>query len=286
MTAALLLWPTLAQSSTTGALDSMIGGLDITAPQLAVYTLVFAVVVILLVLGTEFWMNLYGLVTAPSVAASRLMGEQQILPGLFVVLMSGLLMAVFAMLIMTTPKYLESQGDSLGQLFAAISQQYAAMGVPYTTTAFNFEIDDPNLTIMKALGFFLMVPLTFAIFWYSWGVGVLVSGKLIGMRNAAGVNNAVCGLCWPMLLWPFMFWASAQAQIFGHGAAWGLYGLLALFQLFWILTIAREFYRVGWVPTIIGVLLSLVVGLIVFAIGFTLLVMFYGLLKEQLPQYI
>ncbi|MCG3151719.1 MAG: hypothetical protein GEEBNDBF_01000 [bacterium] len=281
-----LFWSTVAQTGATGALDSMISGLNISAPQLAIFTLVFAVVVILLVLGVEFWFNLYGLLTAPSVASSRIMGEQQILPALFVVLMSGLITAIFSLMIMTTPQYIESQSDQIGQALSGITEMYASMGVPYVSTAFNFKIDDPDLTVMKALGFFLMVPLTFTLFWYAWGVGVLIAGKLIGMRNAAGVNNAVCGLAYPILLSPFMYWSSAQAQIFGHSAAWGLYGVLALIQLLWLLNIMREFFRVGWVPTIIGLLLSLVAGGVVFAIAFTLLAMFYGILKEQLPQYV
>lgn len=275
----------LAQSAATGALDSMIGGLNITPTQLAVFTLAFAILVILMVLGKEFWLNLYGLCTVPSVAFSRLMGEQQLLPAVFLVLMSGLGIAIFALRIMPTQQYLDVAQDQWAQMFAQLSDMYESAGVPYASQAMRFELDDVRLSVMKALGFFLLIPLTNVIWWYSLGVGYIVAGKLIGMRNAAGVNNVVCGLAWPMLLEPFKFWAESQARFFGHNAAWVLWGLLMLVQVLWILILSRELFRVGWVPTIIGILLAFILGGLVFAVAFTVLVILFGVLKENLPQY-
>ena len=280
-----LVTPVLAQGA-TGALDTTISGMNMSPDRIAIFSLVFGVVVILLVLGTEFWINLFGLFTAPTVVFSRLMGEQQILPALFVVLMSGLLIAVFALMILPTDAYIEKQSDNVAQLFKAISDQFATLGVPYASSAFAFELDDVRLSVMKSLGFFLLVPFTMAIYWYSQGVGFLVAGKLIGMRNAAGVNNVVCGLAWPLALWPILFWSNAQAVIFNNSAAWVLWGLAMLLYIVWTLLLAREFFRVAWVPSIIGTVLGYVIGFVVYVLAFVILVMFYGLLKEQFPQYL
>ncbi|MEO7993426.1 MAG: hypothetical protein ABI743_03430 [bacterium] len=147
-----------------------------------------------------------------------------------------------------------------------------------------FKMDElKELSVMKALGFMLTIPFLLLIFWYALGVGIVVAGKLIGMRNASGVNNVVCGTAFPFVLFPFLYYTLAKAQIFGATWGWVLFGLLMIIEVIWTLMLLREFFRVGWIPTIIGLLIGIIVGALIFAAAFAILVMIFGLIKTYIP---
>ncbi|MEO7993427.1 MAG: hypothetical protein ABI743_03435 [bacterium] len=129
MTHLAVLLPFLAQNAVTDALDSVASSVG-QPDRMAIYTLTFTAVVILLVLGTEFWVNLYGILTAPTVAFSRLMGEQQLLPAIFLILLSGILLGIFMLLIMTTPEYMSVAGDKTASIIQTISDQFTPSASP------------------------------------------------------------------------------------------------------------------------------------------------------------
>ncbi len=82
----------MLQAGATATVDPL---LENTEPHLMILWITLGVIVVALIaLGGEFWSNLWGVITAPSLTFQRLCGEAQWVPGVVVIAMTGSVFSV------------------------------------------------------------------------------------------------------------------------------------------------------------------------------------------------
>ena len=94
----------------------------------SVTILVITAIVIIIVLGLEFWRNLFGMLGSPSLTFQRLIGEVSLPPAIFVVIVSGMFMAIILLLAWTDAVTGDAVKAQFNIFFDWMSEKVATMG--------------------------------------------------------------------------------------------------------------------------------------------------------------
>jgi hypothetical protein len=76
----------------TAQVDQIIANYQ--ANQLILWITLGVIIIALIALGTEFWVNLWGIIWSPSLTFQRILGEGQWVPAIVVVAITGMSIAV------------------------------------------------------------------------------------------------------------------------------------------------------------------------------------------------
>ena len=95
----------MGELNATGSIDAIIASYD--AISLTIYITLAVIVIAIIALGSEFWVNLWGIIIYPAMTFQRLLGEAQWVPGIVVVAISGLSSAMIFLAYISDQKLTE-----------------------------------------------------------------------------------------------------------------------------------------------------------------------------------
>jgi len=268
----------------TTQVDQLIAGYEST--QLIIWITLGVILVALIALGTEFWVNLWGAIHAPSLTFQRLCGEAQWVPGLVVVAMTGMAVAAVIMKYLDNPAVL---GTVLNGLDPAVNQQagtiyeqldnvFDQMGSDFTIAG---NIENIRKFAFQSRSVAMAVPLFFIILWFFWGLGGQLASMIAGNKAGHGYSNLLSALPYAFIVSILSTWFFMMMEG-GSGAGKILFMITSLYFLFLHVVLMREHGRYDIGKAIVATVLTVVLT-IVFLVVLAFLVAF---VMVQIDNYL
>ena len=226
-----------------------------------VWILVFAIVVIILVLGKEFWLNLFGMLGSPSLTFQRLIGEVSLPPATFVVVICGFLIAVTLMVQWNHETY----GDAVVAQFnigfdAAAEQISENLGdvLPNDQIDFTGWLGKMQRDVAASLIFFVLMPLGCLVIWLLGGIGFHLGSMFSGNKGGGSIPGMLTASAYTYLAAVLVI-LFAIKMIYAGGFNTAMLIICGLYWVFLWTLLMREYGRYNYVKGFI----SLVVGFII-----------------------
>jgi len=244
----------------TSQVDSILQNYQ--AAQLIIWITLGVIVVAIIALGSEFWVNLWGVIAYPSLTFQRMLGEAQTIPGIVIVAIAGMASAaiilsffsneviVEKLLEMSNPEQnpqVQVAAGQLDTLFEQIGSDFSVTGNIEYIQEFTFQ----TRSIAVAL------PVAFMVLWFLWGLAAQLASMIAGNKAGHGLTNMWSALPYVFILFVPLNWF-AMLQIYGHGWARFMEILFNLWFLFMHVVLMREHGRYDIGKAIIATIFTLI----------------------------
>ncbi len=223
----------------------------------SVTILAITVIIIVIVLGLEFWRNFFGMLGSPALTFQRLIGEISLPPAIFVVVVSGILMAITLLLAWTDPVTGDAVKAQFNIFFDWMSEKVATMGgaIPEQINLREwFGHVEQDLAYLYA--FFVLVPIGALIIWVLGGVGFHLASLMSGNKGGGSIGGLLTASAYTYL--PDVLVILFLVKFIYSGTFNTI--LLVIFGLYWLflwVLLMREYGRYSYIK-----------GFISFIIGF------------------
>ena len=261
----------------TSQFDEVIHQVPYSQITMSIWIMWVAVVVVLIVLGLDFWRNLFGMWFFPRMNFSRIAGELQIIPNMFVALMFGLINGIIGF---NYYRIDEIKGSFLAQMDKTIRpllEQVAGMTQMPLATVIDSMKADPDY----AYGLLALIPLFCGFAWFFYGLSLWLTSKFVS-KSGGTLGNFLCGISYFSWLTPFLFlgyWIGfmnpSVAMVFL------IIGFVLL--VFYMTATLRDYFHIPWGNTLVAVV---IVAPLIFVILMSLFVILMLMAVNQLGQYI
>jgi len=241
--------------------------------QLILWITLGVILVALIALGSEFWVNMWGMIWSPSLTFQRLLGEAQWVPGIVVVALIGMASAAIVQSYFANPTVVENMLELVdpevnvqaGTLMEQLDGVFEQIGSEFTIAG--------NIKYIREFAFqtqsiAMAIPLYFLLLWLIWGLAGQLGSMIAGNKAGHGVSNLWSAVPYAFLIWVPSTWFFMMA-VYGNGFA---KILLYIFQLFFLVlhvAMMREHGRYTIQKAIVATILTLIlvpVFLVVLAI--------------------
>lgn len=243
----------------TSQIDQIIQGYD--AVSLAVYISLAVVVVALLALGTEFWVNIWGCIFYPAMTFQRLLGEAQWVPGIVVVGVAGLSSAMIFLSYISDPGPTEWFSKIDLEAHPLIYQAFTGLDSVLEQVGWNKSL----VSIFKymqghafqANTMAVVVPVAFILLWLVWGLAGQLASMIAGNKGGHGLTNLWSAVPYTFLIWILSTWLFC-ISLYGRGAARLLFWVSLAYFLFEHIVMMREHGRYRIQSAVVATILTLV----------------------------
>ena len=251
----------------TTQIDQILLGYE--AVQLTVYITLVVIVVALLALGTEFWVNLWGTIAFPSLTFQRILGEAQWVPGLVIIGITGLANAVIFLSYISDEELTEwfvniafDQVPVLGQLLTQLDGILNQVGWDRSILAIleymqKFSFQAQTVTVV--------VPVAFVLLWLAWGLGGQIASMIAGNKAGHGISNLWSALPYPFII-SILSTCLFMISLHGNGTARIMFFIATLYFLFEHVVMMREHGRYDIPKAIVATILSIVLTVAIICI--------------------
>lgn len=232
------------------------------AASLIVWITIGVIVVAIIALGTEFWVNLWGMIVYPSVTFQRLLGEAQTVPGIVIVAIAGMASAAIVLSYFSNEAIVEklleatdpAQNPRMEQLSTQFDKLFEQTGSDFTITG-NIEYIQEFTFQTRSIA--VSLPVAFLVIWFLWGLAGQLASMIAGNKAGHGLTNLWSVLPYLYLLWIPVNWFS-MLNIYGHGWARVMEMLFNLWFLFLHVVLMREHGRYTIGKGIVATILTLI----------------------------
>ncbi len=244
----------------TSQVDTLLASYE--AAPLIIWITVGVIIVALIALGTEFWVNLWGVIFSPSLTFQRLLGEAQWAPALVIAAIAGLASAAIALSFFSDQALMEKVLDQIdpasnaqvAQLSDQLDNLFNQIGSDFTVTG--------NLEWIKEFTFQLRtiavaMPLIFLIVWGLWGLAGQLASMIAGNKAGHGLSNLYSTVPYLFLLGILSTWLY-MLSLKGHGWANAFGWLVDLYFMFLHVVMMREHGRYTIGKAIVATILTLI----------------------------
>jgi len=243
---------------------------------MSIWVMWFAVVVVLIVIGLDFWRNIFGMIFFPRMNFSRIAGELQMFPGLFVALLFGLINGIIGF---NYYRIDEVKGSFLAQMNDTISpllQQLSDMTGMQLNAIIETMTKDPDY----AYGLLAVIPLICGFSWFFYALALFINSKFVS-KAGGSLGNYLAGISYFSWITPLLF-LGYWIGFINPTTGWILKGLaIALFIFYFTFTI-RDFMHIPWGNTLVSVI---IITPVIFIILMALFVVLCLVAVNQLGQY-
>ena len=244
---------------------------------LTVYITLAVIVVALIALGSEFWVNLWGALFFPSVTFQRVLGEGQWFPGLVIICVTGLSSAAIILSYISDPALTQwftnidiQNAPVIGPLLSSMDNMLSQVGWDKSLISI-FKYMQQNAFQVQTIA--VAVPIVYLVFWFLWCLSAQLGSMIAGNKAGHGLTSLWSGTPYTFLISILSVWAFMFSK-YGHGWARVLFILTIIYWLFEQVVLMREHGRYQISKAIVAVILThvltvvmiyLLVALIVFA---------------------
>jgi hypothetical protein len=258
--------------------DDLINRYD--AVSASVTILVIAIVVIIIVLGLEFWRNFFGMLGSPALIFQRLIGEVSLPPAIFVVICSGLLMAITLLLAWRDPVTGDAVKAQFNIFFDWLSEKVAdAGGLLPEQISFRswFSLIERDRAYL--LAFFVLIPIGALIVWFLGGVGFHLASLMSGAKGGGGIGGMLTASAYTYI--PFiMVNLFAVKYIYSGAFNTVLLCIFGLYELFLWTILMREYGRYNYVKGFVSFILGLVFTAVLTAIAILIILWIVAIIMQ------
>jgi hypothetical protein len=254
----------------TSQIDAIISSYD--AISLTIWITLAVILVAVIALGSEFWVNLWGCIVYPSLTFQRLLGEGQWVPGIVVVAISGLSSAMIFLAYISDLRLTEwfSKIDApnnpiLGPIFTNLDSILEQVG-------WNSKLMDifhyMQLNPFQATTLAVVIPLVFLIVWLVWGLAGQLGSMLAGNKAGHGVTSLWSAVPYAFLISILSTWLF-MVSLYDHPAVRTMFWISVFYFLFEHVVLMREHGRYNISKAVMATIFTLV---LVVALSFILIV--------------
>jgi hypothetical protein len=267
----------------TSSIDAIIASYD--AISLTIYITLAVILVAVIALGSEFWVNLWGIIIYPSMTFQRLLGEAQWVPGIVVVAISGLSSAMIFLAYISDQKLTEwfthidaANNPLLGPIFSNLDNILGQVG-------WDKKLLDIFIYMQKnpfqAGTLAVIVPLAFLILWLLWGFAGQLASMIAGNKAGHGVSNLWSAVPYTFLVWILSTWLF-MVSLYDHPTVRLLYWISVAYFFFEHIILMREHGRYNLQKAVMATVLT-----IPLVCAFTVILIVAGVfISIQLGNYI
>jgi hypothetical protein len=241
----------------TAQVDQILANYE--ASSLIIWITLGVIVVALIALGTEFWVNLFGVIFSPSLTFQRILGEAQAVPGLVIVAVTGMACGAIVnsflsneVVVQKIVDAMNSQlvaqgGDQLDQVFTQTGSDFSLMG----------NLDYLRQYIFQAQSLSVAIPIGFLFAWVLWGLAGQLASMIAGNKAGHGITNLWSAIPY---VWVFMIltWWLNMLELGGKPAVNIIGMIVGLFMIFIHVVMMREHGRYSIANAIIATILTAV----------------------------
>jgi hypothetical protein len=251
----------------TPQVDELIHSTGYESLQLIIYFMWLSVLVVVVASGLSFWVNWFGMIFYPRMTFSRLAGEQQVLPNLFVALLFGLVNGTIGFIYWGNPAVQVSFKIYSENNVAPLVSQFESM---ISSSVVSDMLAAISTDVNFAMGMLSLVPLICLLGWFLFGLSLFITGKALSKSASGGLTNYLCGAAAFAWITPLFFLGYWMGFIEGSTtSSLVCYIIGAILLLFYMIFPLRDYFHVAWGNAVIGVAL---VNTIIYAVlwGFVL----------------
>jgi len=244
----------------TSQFDALIASYE--AASLIIWITLTVIVVALIALGTEFWANLWGAISSPSLTFQRLLGEAQTVPGIVVIAVVGMASSAIALSFMSREQVIERVLDITDPTNTPIVQQVTAqLDSIFDQIGSDFSIGS-NIEYVQNFTFqtrslVLAIPIAFILIWLLWGLAGQLGSMIAGNKAGHGLTNLWAAVPYVFLLGILSTWL-LMLTLAGHGWARVAFWLVQLYFLFLHVMMMREHGRYNIQSAIVATILNVI----------------------------
>lgn len=231
------------------------------AIPLTIYISLSVLFIALIVLGTEFWVNIWGIIVYPALTFQRLLGEAQTIPGLVVVIVAGLACAMIFLSYISDPPLTEwfskidvENNIVLGPFFSTLDDVLDQIGWDKSLLAI---IKYMQMHPFQATTLAVVVPLAFIVLWFIWGLAGQLGSMIAGNKAGHGITNLWSSIPYSFLIWILSTWFF-MISLYGHGFMRVLFWISILYFLFEHVVMMREHGRYKIQSAVVATILTFV----------------------------
>ena len=261
----------------TTQIDDMIHNLPYGQITQSIWIMWVAVVVVLIALGLEFWRNIWSMWFFPRMSYPRIAGELQIVPGLFVALMFGLINGIISF---NYYRIQEVAGSFLCQadtMIKPLLEQLSSMAGVEFTSIVNNMITDPDYVF----GLLATVPILCGIGWFMFALALFIVSKTMS-KTGGSLSSYLSGTAYFAWMTP-LFFLGYWIGFLNPGLAMVFRIAGAVLMIYYLVLTMRDFLHISWGNTFVGVI---IVAPILYSIFMALFIIGVIYAVNQLGAYI
>jgi len=243
----------------TAQVDQILANYE--ASQLILWITLGVIVIALIALGTEFWVNLWGIIFYPSITFQRLLGEAQWVPGIVVVAITGMSAAVIILSYFSRPDIVEKLLEIIDPANPAMGSGATQLDSIFSQLGSDFTVAG-NIEYIKEYAFqtrsiAMAMPIAYIVMWFVWGICGQLASMIAGNKAGHGMSNL-----WSAI--PFVFLVDILTVWFNmislYGAHWALIAsyIARFYFLFLHVIMMREHGRYDIGKAIVATILTLI----------------------------
>ena len=237
------------------------------AVSASVTILIITIILIIIVLGKEFWLNLFGLLGSPSITFQRMIGEISLPPAIFVVVISGFFMAITLLLAWTDAVTGDAVQARFNIFFDWMSEKVVTMsGVVPEQLNIRGWFAHVEQDVAYLLAFFVLIPVGCLIVWAVGAIGFHLASLFSGYKCGGSIGGLLAASSYIYL--PTVMLVLFLIKFIYAG--WFNTSLLVLFGLYFIFLwtlLMREYGRYahlkGLTSFVIGFILTAILTVVV-----------------------
>ncbi len=235
------------------------------------------IVVALIALGSEFWVNLWGMIFSPSLTFQRLCGEAQWVPGVVVVAVAGMASAAIVLAYFANPVVVENMFEKLdpasnptaGQIYEQMDNIFDQIGSDFSLMG---NVEYVQTYAFQTQSIAMALPVAFLIIWLLWGLAGQLSSMIAGNKAGHGLTNLWSSLPYTYIIGILSTWF-LMMMTFGNTFAKVMYIITTLYFLFVHVVLMREHGRYDLGKAIVSTILTIILT-IIFVIVFAFIIAF------------
>jgi hypothetical protein len=244
----------------TSQVDSILQNYQ--AAQLIIWITLGVIVVAVIALGSEFWVNLWGIIAYPSVTFQRMLGEAQTVPGIVIVAVAGMASAAIILAYFSNEVIIEkllelsdpNRNPQVQMLAEQLDNLFEQIGSDVSITG---NIDYIQEFTFQTRSIAVALPVAFLVLWFLWGLAAQLASMIAGNKAGHGLTNMWAALPYVFLVFIPLNWFS-MLQLYGHGWARFMEMLFNLWFLFLHVVLMREHGRYTIGKAIVATIITLI----------------------------
>jgi len=261
----------------TSILDDFLHQLQYSQVTLSIWVMWLAVLVVLIVLGLDFWRSIFGVIFFPRMNFPRIAGELQIVPGMFVALMFGLINGIIGFnyyrIDEVRGSFLAQMDNTVGPLLKQLSDM--------TGMQLNSIIDAMKADPDYAYGLLALIPLICGFAWFFYGLALFVNSKFVS-KAGGSLGNYLAAIPYFSWITPLLF-LGYWIGFLNPTTAWVFRGIALLLLVFYFTVTIRDFMHISWQNTFASVVIFTPLIFIILMSAFVVLCL---VAVNQLGQYV
>ncbi len=156
------------------------------------WTFIAVILIGIISLGAEFWVNLWGIIYSPALTFQRILGEAQTVPGIVVTLVAGAAAGVITLAYILNPPIIEwAQGQDLTE--GPLAQLLNSTDEILNQSGWDNSLGDIIIYwqdhVFQWWIIAVIIPVNFIINWGFMGLAGQVSSMIAGNKAGHGVTN-------------------------------------------------------------------------------------------------